>query len=71
MLKQDRPLEFIIDNNGNATALFSNRMEFNIQETKDEIVTEAKKVLEALKSGFKPCPMEKNCEFCNEYFYNN
>jgi DNA helicase II / ATP-dependent DNA helicase PcrA len=70
MLKQDKPLEFAIDDNGNASALFSNRMEFNILEVKEEIVQEAKKVLEAMKTGFKACPIEKNCEFCNEYFYS-
>jgi DNA helicase II / ATP-dependent DNA helicase PcrA len=70
MLKQEKPLEFEIDEKGNAHALHSNRMEFNINEVKDELVEEARKVLQAYKSGFKPCPIEKNCEFCNEYFYS-
>ncbi len=71
MLRQEKPLEFKVDSTGNASALFSPRMEFSIHEVKEELLNEAKKVLEALKSGFKPCPIEKNCEFCNEYFYNS
>lgn len=71
MLKQDRPLEFKVDEKGNASALFSPRMEFNIHEVKEELLAEAKKVVESLKFGFKSCPIEKNCEFCNEHFYNN
>ncbi len=67
MLKQEKPLEFKVDENGNASAVFSNRMEFNINEVKSELVNEAKKALTAIKSGFKSCPIEKNCKFCGEY----
>lgn len=70
MLKHEKPLEFNLDEEGNAKSEYG-RMEFNLQEVKEELVKEAKKVLEAMKTGFKPCPLEKNCEFCEEYFYNN
>ena len=71
MLKHEKPLEFELDEKGNASAVHSSRMEFNINEIKEELVAEAKKILQAIKDGFKPCPIEKNCDFCNEYFYNN
>jgi len=70
MLKHEKPLEFTLDEEGNAKSEYG-RMEFNLQEVKESLVIEAKKVLEAYKFGFKPCPLEKNCEFCEDYFYNN
>jgi len=44
-------------------------MEFNIYQVKDELIETAKEITNSYKSGFKPCPIEKNCEFCNEYVY--
>ena len=71
MLKQDRPLEFEIDNEGNAICISSKFISgFNIYETEKELIDTAKAIQEAYKKGFKPCPLEKNCEFCNEYVYN-
>jgi len=70
MLKQEKPLEFEIDGEGNARAVHSGRMEeFNINEVKEELVETAKQIMDAYEKGFKPCPIEKNCEFCNEYIY--
>jgi DNA helicase II / ATP-dependent DNA helicase PcrA len=69
MLRHEKPLEFTIDENGNAKAVYSNRMEFNIYKVKEELVETAKKVLHACTTKFKPCPIEKNCEFCNEWVY--
>jgi hypothetical protein len=70
MLKQDKPLEFEIDELGNAKCLSSKFIPgFNIYEVEKEILIEAKKIQEAYKTGFKPCSIEKNCEFCNEYVY--
>ena len=69
MLKQEKPLEFEIDENGNAKALNSGRMEFNINDVRQELIDTAKKIIKAHSDGFKPCPVEKNCEFCNEYVY--
>ena len=69
MLKQDIPLEFEIDDKGNAVSVNSS-LSFNIYEVKDEIIKTAKRIHEAYRLGFKPCPIEKNCDFCNEYVYN-
>lgn len=70
MLKQERPIEFEIDELGNAHCTSSKYIEgFNIYDVQKEIVETAKKIQEAYKSGFKPCPIDKNCEFCNEYVY--
>lgn len=68
MLKQEKPLEFEIDERGNALSLYSD-MSFNIHEVKEELISTAKQVLNAYDKGFKPCQIEKNCEFCNEYVY--
>lgn len=70
MLKQERPLEFEIDDEGNAHCVSSKFIEgFNINEVKKEIMEVAKRIKEAYVSGFKPCPIEKSCDFCNEYVY--
>ncbi|MEK6889359.1 MAG: ATP-dependent DNA helicase [Nanoarchaeota archaeon] len=71
MLKQEKPLEFEIDERGNAHCISSKYIEgFNINHIREEILITAKKIQEAFKNGFKPCPVEKNCDFCNEYVYN-
>jgi len=70
MLKQDKPLEFEIDSKGNAVCTSSKYIDgFNINDVRAELLTTAKAIQEAYKIGFKPCPIEKNCEFCNEYVY--
>ena len=70
MLKQEKPLEFEIDDKGNAKCVSSKFIEgFNILKIKEELIETAKKIQEGLKHGFKPCAVEKNCEFCNEYVY--
>ncbi|MAG26252.1 hypothetical protein CMI47_11915 [Candidatus Pacearchaeota archaeon] len=70
MLKQDKPLEFEIDEKGNATCLSSDRMGgFNIYEVESELIQAAHRIQEAYKKGFRACPVEKNCEFCNEYVH--
>ena len=70
MLKQDKPLEFQLDEKGNAICISSKFIDsFNINEVKEELIATAKAIQEAYKSGFKPCSIEKNCEFCNEYVY--
>lgn len=70
MLKHEKPLEFFLDAQGNAKATYSDRMEFNIYDVRDELLETAKRIIEAKKSSFKPCLLEKSCEFCNEYVYN-
>jgi DNA helicase-2/ATP-dependent DNA helicase PcrA len=71
MLRLDKPIEFEIDEEGNAISTSSTRLEgFNINQIETELVKEAEKVLKAYQEGFKPCPIENNCKFCNEYIYN-
>lgn len=71
MLKQERPLEFELDAEGNATCISSKFIDgFNINEVEGELIKTAKKIINAYNSGFKACPLDKNCAFCNEYVYN-
>lgn len=70
MLRLEKPLTFVVDDDGNATSPLSSRMEgFNIFEVKEELVSCARRLEQAYKQGFKACPMDKHCEFCNEYVY--
>ncbi len=70
MLRQDRPIEFEIDEKGNAVCTSSRFIDgFNIFSVQEELVETAKQIILAYKNGFKPCSIEKNCEFCNEYVY--
>ena len=70
MLRHEKPLEFELDERGNARPVNSTRMEgFNIYSIEQELVKAAHFVLEAYEKGFKPCSVEKNCEFCSEYVY--
>ena len=70
MLKQDKPLEFQIDEEGNAFCVSSKFIDgFNIYDVEKELIETAKNIQDAYKQGFKPCSIEKNCEFCNEYVY--
>lgn len=68
MLKLEKPLEFELDDKGNAVSQ-NGRMKFNVYEVEEELVRTAHRLVEAYNKGFKPCPLEKNCEFCNEYIY--
>lgn len=70
VLRQEKPLEFEVDDNGIAKST-NGRMQFDIREIKEELIDAAKNVIRAHYEGFKPCPVEKNCEFCNEYVYDN
>lgn len=70
MLRLDKPLSFVVDENGNAKSVVSDRIEgFNILEVKEELVNTARTLQNAFKEGFKPCPVDKHCEFCSEYVY--
>lgn len=70
MLRHERPLEFELDEEGNARAVHSERIEgFNVYTVEQELVKTAHAILEAYEKGFKPCPIEKHCEFCNEWVY--
>lgn len=70
MLKQERPLEFELDEKGNASCVSSKYIDgFNIYEVEQELIKTAHAILEAYNKGFKACSIEKNCDFCNEYVY--
>src|SRR3989339_540556 len=71
MLKQEKPIEFEITKDGDAVCTSSKFIPgFNINEVEKELIDTATRIQNAYKTGFKPCPIEKNCEFCNEYVYN-
>ena len=69
MLRHDRPLEFDIDKNGLAIERNTRKMSFKLEEVKKELVQTANKILESYQRGFSPCPIEKNCEFCDQYVW--
>src|SRR3989344_6038630 len=69
MLKHEKPIEFQIDENGNALEIINKRVSFNIYEVEKELLETAREISKAYSKGFKACPIEKNCEFCNEYVY--
>ena len=70
MLKQERPLEFELDEKGNAVCISSKFISgFNIRDVERELLATAHAIQDAYKRGFKPCAIEKNCNFCNEYVY--
>jgi RecB family exonuclease len=70
MLRLDKPMSFIVDDNGDARSAVSDRVEgFNIFDVKEELVTTARKLQAAFKDGFSPCAADKHCDFCNEYVY--
>lgn len=69
MLQKEKPIEFEIDKDGNANEIHSKRTSFNLNEVKSELLETANKIIECKKSGFSPCPVEKNCDFCEEWVY--
>ncbi len=70
MLKQDRPLEFEFDEQGNARCVSSKWIDgFNLHDIQQQLIDAARSIQKAYKEGFRPCNIDKNCEFCNEYVY--
>ena len=69
MLQKDHPLEFEIDNKGIAKEIHSAKIQFSLEEVKKELVQTARAIIKARQEGFKPCPSEKNCDFCEEWVY--
>ncbi len=67
MLQKEHPLEFSINEKGIAKEIHSQKTYFDLNEVKKEIVETANKILQARKTGFKPCAIEKNCLFCEEF----
>ncbi len=70
MLQKDHPLEFNIDSKGVAKEIHSSRTQFSLQEVRKELIDTAKAIIQARQTGFKPCLVEKGCEFCEEWIYN-
>ena len=69
MLQHDKPLEFELDNRGVAHCIGADRISFNLYDIEKELVDAAHEIAYAYENGFEPCPIEKGCEFCQEYFY--
>ena len=69
LLKHERPLEFELDEQGNAIEINTRRMSFNLNDIREELVTTAKRIIECYQLGFPACPIEKNCAFCNEHVW--
>ncbi len=68
-LQKETPIEFVLDEQGNAKEIHSQRTFFNLNEVKQELIETAKKILDCRKNSFSPCPIEKNCTFCDEWVY--
>ncbi len=70
MLRHEYPLEFRLDDKGNAESINSARMGgFNIYKIEQELIKTANEILNCFEKEFKPCLIEKNCDFCNEYIW--
>ncbi len=69
MLRHDRPLEFDLYEDGFAIERNTRKMSFSISDVQQELIKTAKTIIQSYKSGFKPCPIEKNCQFCDQYVW--
>ncbi len=69
MLQKDHPLEFNIDSKGVAKEIHSTRTQFSLIQVRQELIDTAKAIIQARQTGFKPCQVEKNCDFCEEWVY--
>lgn len=69
MLRQEKPLEFELDENGIARDINAPRTSFNLYDIKQELVKTAQTILKCQEEGFAPCDLEKGCEFCNEFIW--
>ena len=70
MLQKEHPLEFELNDQGIAKEIHGPRTFFDLNEVKKEIVETAKNIIKARSSGFKSCPSEKNCQFCEDLIKN-
>ena len=70
LLQHENPITFSLDPSGNAKEIHSVRTEFNLQEVREQLVETANKILACKKNNsFQACPIEKNCNFCEEWIY--
>jgi DNA helicase-2/ATP-dependent DNA helicase PcrA len=68
MLQHEKPLSFTIDEKGTAKAMYGTTS-FRVPEVAQELIATAQAIIDAYRTGFQPCPLEKGCAFCNEYMY--
>lgn len=71
MLRHEKPLEFDLSPEGIAKEINSPKTSFNLHLVKQELIQTAQKILECYNTEFAPCPIEKNCEFCNEFIWKS
>ena len=67
MLKNEKPLEFEIDERGIAKEAITGRMTFNLRDIEKELVSTAQEIISCYEKGFPTCSPDKNCEFCAEH----
>lgn len=69
LLRQEKPLEFDLKENGDAFSVHSEKIAFNIYDVKKELIKVANEIIYSYETSFIPCKMEKECEFCREFVY--
>ncbi len=70
LLKKEKPIEFIINKEGEVKDSISGRFMFTLEEVKKELADIARQIIKCYETNFKTCPEEKNCDFCNEFIRN-
>ncbi len=71
MLRLDKPLEFELGDDKIARCISSDKIWFDLNQIEQELTETAKQIKKAYENGFKPCPPDKNCKFCDEWVYGN
>ena len=69
MLRHEKPLEFEIKEDGIVYDINSPKIQFSLHTIKQELLTTAKNIINCYDNGFRPCPIEEDCKFCNEYVW--
>lgn len=68
-LQKENSLEFLLDSKGDAVEINSQRIFFNLEEVREQLIETANKIKTCQISGFSACPIEKSCAFCEEWIY--
>ena len=68
MLRQAKPLSFVLDDAGNAVEEVDGRMKFNVYQVEEELVRTAHEIGRAYKNGFVACGAG-SCSFCDQWVY--
>ena len=71
MLRHEKPLEFDLGDDNIAREINSPKTFFNLHTVKQELMQTAQQILACYDTNFKPCHIEKNCGFCNEFVWKN